>query len=133
MEDTMSMGMSYIRKIDQLRMMCDRVGLTPTDRRMIDSGLDDRVYLTVTGDDSVLPVYTRGVYLFAGHVDECLAFLQGWSKYNEYLQQLRLINDSKVATAEAKHLAMLEHSRTLHALRTGQDRGLRNQQEPELS
>lgn len=129
----MSIGMSYIRKIDQLRMMCERVGLTPTDRRMIDSGLDDRVYLTVTGDDSVLPVYTRGVYLFAGHVDECLAFLQGWGKYNEYLQQLRLINDSKVATAEAKHLAMLEHNRTLHALRTGQDRGLRNQQEPELS
>lgn len=82
----------------------------------------DVFYICVPEDDgTVLPIYTRGIEMFAGDLTECLCWIRGWEKHQEYVNFLKL--GKKIADAERKTADHYKGERIKRALIEGKDPG----------
>jgi hypothetical protein len=85
-------------------------------------GNEDIFFIRVPQDDgSTLPVYTRGIELFAGDLTQCESFVRGWQKHQEYLQALGMKN--KITAAERKTADHYKGERLKRAIVDGRDPG----------
>jgi len=85
-------------------------------------GNEDIFFIRVPEDDgTVLPVYTRGIELFAGDLAECECFVRGWQKHQEYLNALGF--KQKITNAERKTADHYKGERLKQAIVQGRDPG----------
>lgn len=85
-------------------------------------GERDEFYIRVPEDDgTILPVYTRGVEMFVGNLIECLCWIRGWEKHQEYMSYLKLTR--KIANAERKTADHFQGERIKRAILEGEDLG----------
>jgi hypothetical protein len=110
-----SLNAQTIRLIDQLRSSAELLGLE------ICTGSQDQIQLCVPRSNySVLPAHHRGKTLYAGDVDNCLCWMQGWLASLEYLELLGITPD-QIQAKEHEIIQEKEHNRLLYAIRTGRD------------
>lgn len=82
----------------------------------------DEFYIRVPEDDgTILPIYTRGIEMFVGNLTECLCWIRGWEKHQEYVNFLKF--GKKIAAAERKTADHYKGERLKKAIMEGQDPG----------
>jgi hypothetical protein len=83
---------------------------------------EDIFYIRVPEDDGTnLPIYTRGIEVFAGDLTQCECFIRGWQKHQEYVNALGFKN--KIAMAERKTADHYKDERIKRAIIEGRDPG----------
>ena len=120
-------GYRTYQRMQDLQQRCDALGfmLDGTDRHGLGlhgHGDRDIFFLRVPLDDGTsLPIYTRGVVMFAGDLTECECFVCGWEKHQEYTNGLGF--KKKIATAERKTADHYRGERIKRAIMEGRDPG----------
>ena len=80
--------------------------------------------LAVPADDGdVLPIYTRGVTIFSGSAEDCINFMHGWMKHQEYMNILGF-KDKTIADREEKLASKRKMDRMTKAITDGKDPGV---------
>jgi len=120
-------GYRTYQRMQDLQQQCDKLGflLDGTDRHGLGlhgHGDRDIFFLRVPLDNGTsLPIYTRGIVLFAGDLPECECFVRGWERHQEYTTGLGLNN--KIATAERRTADHYRGERIKRAIMEGRDPG----------
>jgi hypothetical protein len=120
----MRLGMDAIQKIEQLNMLADKVGVVVSSDKNspYTSPYTDNVCLCVPREEGPMPVYRRETALFRGDVEDCIAWLKGYMAHAEYMRHLGF-SDRMTEEAEEKCRQAQEHSRLIHAIKHGKDKG----------
>lgn len=118
-------GYRTYQKMQDLERRCNAQGfvLEGRGRRGL-SHFDDTdvFYICVPQDDgTILPIYTRGIEMFAGELNDCLSWIRGWEKHQEYVSFLKF--DKKIAAAERKTADHYKGERIKRAIMEGKDPG----------
>ena len=120
---------TYLRMQD-LESDCHKLGFTLDGRgehvsRLSKFGFptnEDVFFIRVAEDDGTrLPIYSRGVEMFAGDLSSCECFIKGWQKHQEYTTMLGF--KTKIANAEKKTADHYQGERLKHAMLNGRDPG----------
>lgn len=89
---------------------------------IIVSANEDIFFIRVPEDDgTALPVYTRGIELFAGDLAQCECFIRGWQKHLEYMNALGMKN--RISAAERRTADHYQGERVKRAIVEGRDPG----------
>lgn len=120
-------GYKTYQRMQDLEKRCHALGfiLDGTGRHgfgLHSYGERDIFFLRVPPDDgTILPIYTRGLEMFAGDLTECECFVRGWEKHQEYIKYLKF--DKKVAAAERRVSDHYKGERIKRAILEGSDPG----------
>lgn len=118
-------GYKTYQKMQDLERRCNAQGFVLEGRGR--RGLshfdnEDVFYICVPQDDGTsLPIYTRGIEMFAGDLSRCLCWIMGWEKHQEYVNFLKF--GKKIAEAERKTADHYKGERIKRVLTEGRDPG----------
>jgi hypothetical protein len=83
----------------------------------------EHLCLMTEKDKTYLPVYARNISLFTGTVEECVCFLQGWFKQQEYMTVLFRYKEGTIEKKEADLVTKLHADRIFTKLKEDRDIG----------
>ena len=118
-------GYRTYQRMQDLEKSCHQLGFMLDGHGLNGYGFtvnEDIFFIRIPDDDGTsLPIYTRGIEVFAGDLTQCECFIRGWQKHQEYTTGLGFKN--KISIAERRTADHYRGERIKRAIIEGRDPG----------